>query len=161
MDGGGGGEVAGGDVDVVVGRRLDLDAHGAEERTEPVEARLRGAAALGFPILAVVFLVGSLACSTIPDPREQAKKREWGHHCPSAWDGNHDRFETQIRDLLNDPGSMETHSTQTSRLLDTGLHRISMDYSATNAFGGRVRTSATGFLDPDTCEVMVVDFGFN
>ena len=31
--------------------------------------------------------------------------------CFSAWDGNHDDFERQVRELLNDPGSMETHGT--------------------------------------------------
>ena len=35
-----------------------------------------------------------------------------------------------------------------------------MDYSAKNAFGGRVRATATGLLDPDTCDVTVVDYGF-
>jgi len=102
-----------------------------------------------------------LACGG-PDPEEQAAKREWGHHCLSAWDGNHDGFETQIRDLLNDPDSMETHKTTTTRLIPgAGTHKISMEYSARNAFGGRIRLEAIGYLDPDTCEVMVVDYGFN
>lgn len=118
-----------------------------------MQSSLRCAAILALLVGAIVAACG--------DPEADAEARRWGHHCLSGWDGNHDGFESRVRALLNDPGSMETHGTRTSQVnAGTGLHRITMDYSAKNAFGGRVRATATGLLDPDTCDVTVVDYGF-
>jgi len=125
----------------------------------PLTAVLR----LAVAALAGVTSIAALACTDSTQSEQDAvQDREWGHHCLSPWDGNHDGFEDQIRALLNDPGSMKTHNTTTSRLIaGSGTHHINMDYSAKNAFGGRVRTTATGYLDPDTCEVIVANYGFD
>lgn len=79
--------------------------------------------------------------------------------CLSAWDGNHDGFERQIRQLLSDPNSMETHATYYGRI--DGDFVIRMDYGARNAFGGMVRTTAVGIMNTETCEVAVIDYGFD
>ena len=80
----------------------------------------------------------------------------------SVWDGNHEGFEKQIRDLLNDPDSMSTHGTYYSSAdsISDGVIRIKLNYSAANAFGGKVRTDAYGDMDVRTCAVSVVDYGF-
>ena len=80
--------------------------------------------------------------------------------CLDPWDGNHNGFEDQIRPLLNDRGSMETHETRFG-IEDYSLNRvvIRMDYSAKNAFGGRVSVEAIGLLDYTTCEVEVLSTG--
>ena len=100
-----------------------------------------------------VTLMAALACTDSTQlEQEAAKDREGGHHCLSPWDGNHDGFESQIRALRNDPGSMKTQSTTTSRMIaGSGTHRINMDYSPKHALAGVIRTAATGYLDPDTC----------
>ena len=80
--------------------------------------------------------------------------------CLDLWDGNHNGFEDQIRPLLNDRGSMETHETRFG-IEDYSLNRvvIRMGYSAKNAFGGRVSVEAIGLLDYTTCEVEVLSTG--
>lgn len=112
-------------------------------------------------IIAIAGLLLVSACDSGISQEEVAERKLWGHHCLNGWDGNHDGFETQIRGLLNDPDSMDTHATKTTQKLPNGFHRISMDYSAKNSFGGRVRLSAIGWLDPESCEVEVYDYGFN
>ena len=78
------------------------------------------------------------------------EERRKGFHCLSAWDGNHDGIETLVRARLNDPGSMETHRTVIGPVVN-GQHRIKLDFSAANAFGGMVRSTAIGYVDHDTC----------
>lgn len=96
-----------------------------------------------------------------PDPTptresEDEAFRRRGFHCLSAWDGNHDGLEALIRDQLNDPGSMETHNTFIAPLDETGFHAIRLEFSAKNAFGGRVRHTAWGFIDHKTCEAVLI-----
>jgi len=88
--------------------------------------------------------------------------RELFEGCVSAWDGNHEGFERLIRARLNDPGSMETHGTyfNSADSIADGEIRIRLDYSAANAFGGKVRTDAWAFMGMD-CEITtVIDYGF-
>ncbi len=76
------------------------------------------------------------------------------------WDGNHNGFEDQIRPLLNDRGSMDTHETRFGvEDYQPGRVAIRMTYSAKNALGGRVTTEAIGLLDYATCEVQVLSTG--
>lgn len=80
----------------------------------------------------------------------------------SAWDGNHDGFEALIRDVLNDPGSMETHGTyyDASDSISDGEILIRLNYGARNAFGGMVRSDAIGIMDVDTCKIIdVITYG--
>ena len=55
------------------------------------------------------------------------------------------------------PGSMETHETRIAPVNNQGRHRIFMDFSAENVFGGRVRTTASGWIDNRTCEATLVE----
>ena len=93
------------------------------------------------------------------DQRASRTDQEIAEDCLSGWDGNHDDFERQIREWLNDPDSMTTHGTYFGRT-PSGEFLLRMDYGARNAFGGMVRTDAFGIMDVDTCEVTVIDYGF-
>lgn len=90
--------------------------------------------------------------STTTTVDERAEDRRKGFHCLSAWDGNHDGLEALIRDQLNDPGSMETIETRISPVDARGDHAILLEFTAKNAFGGRVRSIAAGVVDNSTCE---------
>ena len=79
-----------------------------------------------------------------------------GFHCLSAWDGNHEGLEGEVRDLLNDPGSMKTYKT-TITPNRNGTHVIRMEFGATNAYGAMVRHTATGEVDNVTCEATLVN----
>ena len=87
---------------------------------------------------------------------EKAEERRKGFHCLSEWDGNHDGLEALIRDRLNDPGSMETIATRIAPADAQGDHRIQLDFTAQNAFGGRVRSTAYGWVSQATCEATLV-----
>ncbi len=87
---------------------------------------------------------------------EEAENKRKGFHCLNAWDGNHDGIEALIRAQLSDLGSMETHQTRIAPVDEYGEHVIFVDFSAKNAFGGRVRYEAGGFIDNETCEARLV-----
>ena len=86
--------------------------------------------------------------------------REQIEDCFDPWDGNHNGFEDQIRPLLNDEGSMETHETRFTTTPDANDEvTVVMEYSAKNAFGGRVKAVALGSMNYKTCRVTVIDTG--
>ena len=85
---------------------------------------------------------------------EKAEDRRKGHHCLSAWDGNHDGLEELIRAQLDDPGSMETTRTLTGPNKD-GKHEIRTFFTAKNVFGGRVRLIGVGEYRNDNCRAML------
>ena len=91
-----------------------------------------------------------------PPSEEELEERRKGFHCLSDWDGNHDGLEALVRDRLNDPGSMKTISTRVTPVQAGGMHQIVMAFTAKNAFGGRVRSTATGVVDPDTCKAVLM-----
>ena len=97
--------------------------------------------------------------TTSGTPRNATEAAE---KCLSAWDGNHDGFERQVKELLNDPGSMETHGTyfNSSEDISDGSMLLRMDYGARNQLGGMVRTNAFGEMNIRTCRVTVTDYGF-
>ena len=77
--------------------------------------------------------------------------------CFNGWDGTHRKFTEKVKQNLNDPSSLEAIETRYgTRPLSTGLHAVTMDFTAKNAFGGRVRHQANGLFDPQTCEARVV-----
>ena len=86
---------------------------------------------------------------------EEAKKREAGLHCLSAWDGHHDGFQRLVKRHLNDPDSLEARQTSVGKVGvgvsvyegRQGQHIIAMDYTAKNPLGGTVRAEAVGYLD--------------
>lgn len=100
--------------------------------------------------------------SSRPAPTATKTVREKIEDCLSPLDGNHNGFEDQIRPLLNDEGSMRTHSTRfgttplANRPQEVG---IVMKYSANNAFGARIKKEAVGRLNFETCRVTVVATG--
>lgn len=104
-------------------------------------------------------LLGNTTTEADLSPRNAAEAFE---PCVSAWDGNHEGFEALIRDVLNDPGSMETHGTyyNASDSIADGEITIRLDYGARNAFGGMVRSDALGVMDIETCEIVeVITYG--
>ena len=106
-------------------------------------------------LLAIIIVSGCMAIfggDSGDSGESTAEERRKGFHCLSSWDGNHNGLEELVRRRLNDPGSMETHETRIGPVDSSGRHRIIMDFSAKNAFGGRVRSTATGWVDNRTCE---------
>ncbi len=82
---------------------------------------------------------------------EELEERRKGFHCLDPWDGNHTGLESLIRDRLNDPGSMETIETRITPVDESGEHTVSLEFTAKNAFGGRVRHQAVGVVENETC----------
>ena len=87
------------------------------------------------------------------EPDVSEEDRRFGFHCLDPWDGNHNGFERLVKPYLNDPSSMETHSTRMGALgTRPNGHSIVMEFGARNAFGGMVRHNAIGSVDNETCE---------
>ncbi len=78
--------------------------------------------------------------------------------CFSPWDGSHRKFTELVKTKLNDPGSLEAIDTKYRIYPDrsSGLHYVYMDFTAKNAFGGRVRHLAKGWFHPETCEASLI-----
>ena len=88
------------------------------------------------------------------DTAEKAKDEEYrraGLHCLDPWDRNHNGLEGLIRNQLHDPGSMETQDTLIGPVQEDGTHYIELEFTAKNALGGRVRSTAYGSVDNATC----------
>lgn len=121
-------------------------------------------------VVAFVVLAGSIASfddstsqptpttTSVPRTAEAATEK-----CFSA-DGNLDGFERQIREWLNDPGSMEveTHGTyfNPDEDISDGTIGIRLAYGARNQTEETVLTDAYGSMDIHTCEVTVLDYGW-
>lgn len=76
--------------------------------------------------------------------------------CFSPWDGNLNALEDLVRPLLNDPGSMDTISTEfTVEPRPDGYHGVLMRFSAKNAFGGRIQNFAIGRVRLPDCHVIL------
>ena len=86
----------------------------------------------------------------------EAEERKSGMHCLSALDGDHDGLNDLVKDQLTDPGSLETVSTKVSPADDSGKNGLFMDFTAKNAFGGRVRYMARAVMDNESCEATLV-----
>ena len=84
-------------------------------------------------------------------PAVEDEDRRKGFHCLSEWDGNHNGLEALIREQLNDPGSMKTIKTRIAAANLIGRHPIQLEFTAKNAFGGRVRNTAHGWVSQSTC----------
>lgn len=86
--------------------------------------------------------------------------------CVSRFNGHHSGFNREIMRQLNDPNSFEPYKTDTF-LTDfyhaPGLWKkelLTVDFSARNSFGGRVRQTALGLLDPANCQVRLVTLDY-
>ena len=129
-----------------------------------------GAGWIGRRVLALVAVavvaVGAAACSSGGDGTSGGGggTEDRLRDCPMvAWDGNLNSFERQIRERLNDPGSMETFGTYFTNgfaLEPDGRLMVRMEWGARNAFGGMVRKESVGYLDLDSCEVEITSWGF-
>lgn len=117
----------------------------------------------GTVVLVGMFLPG-------PDPEAERRRRlreavaeaeneRKGFHCLSSWDGDHNGLERLVRARLNDPDSLDTLGTYIASVNDAGKHPVRMEFTATNAFGGRVRNNAFGLIDNDTCEAELLSIG--
>ena len=126
-----------------------------------------------FALIALVFVMALSGCdledtgstgtaSERTSSSNPKSAQEAFENCVSPWDGNHEGFEDKIRALLNDPDSMSTHGTyyNSSDSISDGVIRIRLNYSAANAFGGKVRTDAFADMNIRTCVVDVIDYGF-
>ena len=89
------------------------------------------------------------------DAREEIEERHRGFHCLSSWDGNHRGMTELIKAKLNDPDSMETRETRIALVNSKVQHRIIVNFTARNAFGGVVRSRAFGLVDNETCEATI------
>ena len=89
----------------------------------------------------------------------EAENERKGFHCLSSWDGDHNGLERLVRARLNDPDSMDTLGTYIAPVNDAGKHPVRMEFTATNAFGGRVRNNAIGLIDNRTCEATLLSIG--
>ena len=109
-------------------------------------------------LLMLLVVLALAACEESEQSKaEKAEDRRKGFHCLSAWDGNHNGLEDLVRDELNDPGSMETVETRITPVRpDSGQHVIIMEFTAKNAFGGRVRGEALGYVHPETCKATLI-----
>lgn len=84
-----------------------------------------------------------------------ATHRHQGFHCLSPWNGQSRQMNSLIKTHLNDPNSMEVHSTRIAPEVN-GTHTVIVDFGAKNALGGVVRNIARGLVDHETCEALVV-----
>lgn len=114
--------------------------------------------------VAAIALLGCLETSSTSSSNSGPPKNaaEAFERCVSPWDGNHEGFEALIRDILNDPGSMETHGTyfDPEDSIDDGAILIRLNYGAPNMLGGMVRNDAIGLMDVRTCEIaQVISYG--
>lgn len=86
---------------------------------------------------------------------DEAKAREHGHHCLSAWDGSHRAFKEVVKEQLRDPASFEHIRTVTAKKVNDS-HIIQMKYRARNGFGGMNVATAVGLFDADDCKAVLV-----
>ena len=122
---------------------------------------LAGAFFIGIIVLIAVAVVNASSDSGSGKPKPAANTPEGiAENCLSSWDGNSDELEAVVRGVLNDPSSMETYETRyngtkTFDMNDDGIKEIFivMEYGANNAFGGKVRQTATAYIDQN-CRVV-------
>ncbi len=75
----------------------------------------------------------------------------------SAWDGSHRILVAAVEKTLHDPGSFEHLETRTMKGANyPETFIVSMQYTATNAFGGRVRNTVVCEVDVETGAIMQV-----
>ena len=121
----------------------------------------------GIVALVVIIAVASTAGSggsesnnqqdqgTSTETAEEQEARRKGFHCLSEWDGHHDGMNELIKAELNDPSSLDVHTTSIGPETG-GFHQLKVDFSARNAFGGMVRHVASGIVDHETCEAGLI-----
>lgn len=76
----------------------------------------------------------------------------WEERCFSAWDGSVRSVVEQVKVQLVAPDTFEHQETCYTNLRDDGTFRVRMVFTAKNAFGVPLRLTATGTVDPQTCQ---------
>ena len=160
---------------IVVGIKRPELAAAAEDVTEDVAAKAAKIVPF-FGVVAVIFVFGYLYTVTIeivtwesaPAPSQPAATPTTGQaaadKCLSGWDGHSREFQRVVKDSLADPGSFDVVSTKfnTVDLFDlipgevvdgTSHFFVIMTYKATNAYGGLVLNTATGYINVNSCQV--------
>ena len=96
-----------------------------------------------------------------PQPLDAEASRAAFEKCLNPWDGNLDALEDLVRPLLLSPDSMRTHETRyrTAPVNSPGdgahgAHYVTLTYSADNAFGVRLRATATAYVHPSGCRIV-------
>lgn len=89
-----------------------------------------------------------------PPPRPRIRPRVQHASCDGLehldpWNGESLELNRAVKRHLNDPGSLEVLDTKIGPN-QSGQHLITMDFTAKNAFGGRVRMRAVGQLNHKT-----------
>lgn len=90
---------------------------------------------------------------TVADKAEAKKKKIESQF--SAWDGSHRNLEKLIKENLNDPGSYE-HLETNYWDMDTAIV-VRTEYTAKNAYGGRVRGAVKARYDLEGNLIEVID----
>ena len=86
------------------------------------------------------------------DPIQEKIKAQF-----SAWDGSHRILVAAVERRLNDPGSFEHIKTGTMKGANyPKTFIVTMQYSAKNAFGGRVRNTVVCEVDVETGTIIQV-----
>ena len=90
---------------------------------------------------------------------QKAEERRKGFHCLDDYDGNHAGLEELVKASLNAPSSLETLETLIGPVQD-GKHRVRMDFTAKNQYGGRVRYTALADIDNLTCTAVLTSVDY-
>lgn len=109
-------------------------------------------------LLWVVIIMGWLLYSLVvgrsdTERAKDAKERVAGFHCVGGMDGSSFRFINAVKAQLRDPASFE-HVETGIRHEEDGKHYILMTFRSRNGFGGMNVSSARGYVDHATCEVV-------
>lgn len=104
-------------------------------------------------IAAAFFLNGSDPASDRTSP-ENTKQ---GFHCLSGWDGANRSLVAQVEASLRNPSSFEHVETKIGPVNGSGKRPIIMQYRAQNGFGGLNVETATGTVDPRSCEATLIN----
>ena len=89
----------------------------------------------------------------IAENLKEQQDREKGFHCLSGWDGSHREFVRATKRMMNDPKSFDHVETRVTPRDSSGRHTIIMEFTGKNAFGGTVRSIATGSYSNVSCSV--------
>jgi len=125
-------------------------------------------------LLLIVALVAVAKCSSGGDKsatsetstaetKVEAEKKDEdlrkGFHCLSGWDGANRSLKDQVKNALRNPSSFEHIETRIAPVNKEGKHPIFMKYRAENGFGGMNVENAAGFVDPASCDAVVIAAG--
>lgn len=112
-------------------------------------------------LLLLVFGVGRTPEESAELAAASAEERRKGFHCLSGLDGSNRSLVAQVKAALRDPNSFEHAETRITPASPArgGKHVATMQYRARNGFGGMDAGTATGLVDPESCEAELLSAG--